>query len=228
MHRAASWLVDAQDSDGRGADSRHRSPNRAPNPYNTRTAFSLVRAFQVCRDDRFLRAAVANAEWAARQARPNGWNTGNCLTPQSDDRGLTHTIAYAMRGLLEVGHAAGRADLVDLAVIIGRAVAAAQRDDGSIPGYLGPNWQPKGAWSCLTGNSQMAINWQRVAALTIQSVPGECTGGEPIQEPVDAGPLDSGSKRSWRHQGFAPDRWALHDWQVSKLGHQVLHGCPNV
>ena len=117
LHRAANWLVDAQDSDG--AWRRFPSPFAKPgaNPYNTRTAFGFVRAFHVCRDERFLNAAVANAEWAARQARPNGWLTGNCLTPHCDDRGLTHTIAYAMRGLLEVGLPQGAADLVDHAVV---------------------------------------------------------------------------------------------------------------
>jgi hypothetical protein len=168
LRRSADWLVAAQDDDG--AWRRFPSPFAKPgtNPYNTRTAFGLARAFEATQDERYLRSAVRNVEWAAAQAEPDAWIEGNCLTDHDGDgdKALTHTIAYTMRGILEVGHIASRPDFIELALRIGDAVARSQRDEGSLPGYLARGWRPAAAWSCLTGNVQFAINWQRADALT--------------------------------------------------------------
>jgi uncharacterized protein YyaL (SSP411 family) len=164
--RAADWLVEAQDEDG--CWRRHQSPftTTTTAAYNTRSAFGLVRAFAVVPEQRYLRAAQRNAAWALGTARPNGWLPGNCLTLQPDDRALTHTIAYAIRGLLEVGVALERPELLEHALRMARAVAQAQRADGALPGYLGPDWRPLARWSCVTGNAQMALNWLRLARET--------------------------------------------------------------
>ena len=45
------------------------------------------------------------------------------------------------------------------------ALAAVQRDDGSLAGRYDASWRPAAAWSCLTGNAQMALVWQRLAQL---------------------------------------------------------------
>ena len=164
--RAADWLVAAQDEDG--CWRRHQSPftTTTTAAYNTRSAFGLVRAFDVVPEQRYLRAAGRNAAWALGTAAPNGWLPGNCLTLQRDDRALTHTIAYAIRGLLEVGVALERPECVQHALLMARAVARAQRADGALPGYLGPDWRPLARWSCVTGNAQMALNWLRLARET--------------------------------------------------------------
>lgn len=164
--RAADWLVDAQDEDG--CWRRHQSPftTTTTAAYNTRSAFGLVRAYEVVPDLRYLHAAQRNAAWTLDSAAPNGWLPGNCLSLQADDRALTHTIAYAIRGLLEVGVALRRPEFVAHALRMARAVAQAQRADGALPGYLGPDWRPLARWSCVTGNAQMALNWMRLARET--------------------------------------------------------------
>lgn len=164
LQRAADWLVQAQDSDG--AWRRFASPFTAHrlNTYNTRAAFGLVRAAQVLDEPRYAEAAMANVEWALTQARDNGWLANNDL--EYNLRPLTHTIAYAIRGILEVGAAMDRADFVDAANRMGRAVAATQRADGALPGRLDDQWRAAVRWSCLTGNLQMGVVWQRLAAVT--------------------------------------------------------------
>ena len=166
LRRASDWLVDAQDADG--CWRRFGSPF-APSTngtYNTRSAFGLVRAFEVIGDPRYLDAAVRNVEWALSTAAPNRWLPGNCLTANSDDRALTHTIAYALRGILEVGVASATPRFVEQALEMGRQVAAKQNPDGSLSGYFSPTWTPLNNWSCVTGNSQMALNWLRLAKVT--------------------------------------------------------------
>ena len=164
--RASDWLVAAQDDDG--AWRRFASPFTTSklNSYNTRSSFGLVRAFEAVGDARYLEAAIKNVEWTVARAFPNDWLPDNCLTKNDDLTALTHTIAYSIRGILEVGLAAGRHDFIERAHRMAKQVARRQRADGALPAYYTPEWETKVSWSCVTGNSQMAINWLRLAQLT--------------------------------------------------------------
>lgn len=166
LGRAADWLVAAQDDDGRW--SRFSSPFTSTKlaTYNTRTAFGLARTFEVLPRERYLAAADRNVAWALSLAKPNGWLPGNCLTDNPDDSALVHTIAYSIRGILEVGVAVNRPLYIEHALKMAKALAAAQNSDGSLSGYFTPAWNPKSRWTCVTGNSQMAINWLRLARIT--------------------------------------------------------------
>ncbi len=165
LRRAADWLVAAQDTDGawRKFPSPF-APGSKVKAYNTRSAFGLVRAFQALGDTRWLAAADANAAWALATALPNAFLPDNCLTDNPSP--LTHTLAYAMRGLMEIGVATGKSAYIDHAVRMADAIAARQRPDGAMPGRYNADWQPAASWSCLTGNSQLAINWFRLARIT--------------------------------------------------------------
>lgn len=162
--RAADWLVAAQDPDG--AWRRFASPfaSHALNTYNTRVAFGLAKAGRDLDEPRYIEAAVRNVEWALTQMRPNGWLENNDL--EDNSKPLTHTIAYATRGILEVGLIASRNDFVEIAARTARAVAQSQRQDGALPGRLDSRWRPASRWTCVTGNAQMAIIWQRLAGET--------------------------------------------------------------
>jgi hypothetical protein len=168
--RAADWLVAVQDADG--CWRRFQSPFTTTRTaaYNTRSAFGLTRTFAVVPDQKYLDAADRNVAWALSTARPNGWLPGNCLTENADDSALTHTIAYSIRGILEVGLAVRKPHYVERALAMAKAVAAQQNADGSLPAYLSPEWTRRADWTCVTGNSQMAINWLRLARETGESV----------------------------------------------------------
>ena len=164
--RASDWLVAAQDDDGcwrRFASPFAHSKNGTS---NTRSAFGMVRAFEVVGDPRYLDAADRNVGWSLSTSLDNGWLPGNCLTTTDDDSALTHTIAYSIRGILEVGVATENATYIKAALTMARRVAERQNEDGSLSGYLSPAWEPLSNWSCVTGNSQMALNWYRLAKVT--------------------------------------------------------------
>ncbi len=160
---AARWLVEAQDTDGCWRKFPSPFTSTLTATYNTRSAFALVRAAHAFSEQEFLDAAIRNVEWALSNSRPNGWLTGNCLSHHRDDRALTHTIAYSIRGILEVGVAAERSDLIERAIELAERTAGLQREDGSLPGFISREWKPASKWTCLTGNSQMAVNWSRIA-----------------------------------------------------------------
>lgn len=162
--RASNWLLAIQDEDG--AWRRFGSPfaTHALNAYNTRTAYGLAMAAQALNDTRYLEAAHRNVSWALAHAKPNGWLPDNCL--EDNARPLTHTIAYAIRGILEVAVSCDDKAALQAAHDMARAVASAQRDDGALPGRLDHEWKPAARWTCVTGNAQMAIIWMRLASLT--------------------------------------------------------------
>ncbi len=162
--RAADWLVAAQDPDG--AWRRFASPfaGHVLNTYNTRVAFGLAEAGRGLGETRYVEAATRNVEWALTQLQANRWLANNDL--QDNARPLSHTIAYATRGILEVGLIAPSAVFVEAAARFARAVVQAQRDDGALPGRLDAEWRAASRWTCVTGNAQMAIVWQRLARET--------------------------------------------------------------
>lgn len=164
--RASDWLVSVQDPDGAWRKFSSPFSSSKISSYNTRTAFGLVRASQALNEPRYLEAAVRNVNWTMALASANAWLPDNCLLESADKHALTHTIAYSIRGILEVGVAAKRQDCIERAVKMAKAVAAQQRADGALPGLLDTQWLPAAKWTCVTGNSQMAINWLRLAKIT--------------------------------------------------------------
>jgi uncharacterized protein YyaL (SSP411 family) len=162
--KAANWLCDVQDDDG--CWRRFGSPmtNKSINTYNTRSAWGLLRAYQVTDEKRFLNAAIKNIEWAMNQRQNNGWLAQNCL--QDDAQPFLHTIAYAMRGIMEVGAFTQRQDFIDQAILMGDALINELPKNGYMPGRFDAKWAPTVKWSCLTGDAQIAINWSRLFQLT--------------------------------------------------------------
>lgn len=162
--QAADWMIDVMDDDGCWRKFGSPMTGKQINTYNTRSAWSLARVFDITNERRYLDAAVKNAEWALTQRNTKGWLAQNCL--QDNHQPFTHTIAYAMRGLLEIGAAAQREDLIAASRTIGDAMLAALRDNGFHPGRFDENWQATVKWSCLTGDCQLGINWGRLYQLT--------------------------------------------------------------
>jgi len=162
--RAGRFLVDHQDDDGiwRRGLSRYAKPG--PQTYNTRTAWALVELGALTNDPTFREAGVRNAMAALTRQLPNGWFEGNDL--EDDETPLTHTIAYAMRGVQEIGALEGREDLVAAAQRTAAALMPRQESDGRFAGRYGRQWNPVVPWSCLTGNAQLAVNCLRLDEIT--------------------------------------------------------------
>ncbi len=74
-------------------------------------------------------------------------------------RPLTHTIGYALRGLVEAYLFSKDAALLKAAVKTADGLSTAIRADGFLPGRLGQDWRGTGRWSCLTGTAQIACGW---------------------------------------------------------------------
>jgi hypothetical protein len=161
--RAARRLIDKQDPDGCWRRSTH---NGIPHTYNTRSAWALLRVGLLVGEPGFVAAAEHNLDWALTQVTPSGWFQQNAF--RTGEHPFTHTIAYAMRGFLEVGVLAGRKPLLDAAAKAARALAQAQREDGWLAGEFADEWRPTGNYGCLTGVAQVALIWQRLRQIGVE------------------------------------------------------------
>ena len=159
--RAGHWLADQQDPDGCFRKFEH---NDTPHVYNTRATWPLLSTGLLARDARLIDAAKRHMDWALTQQTESGWFASNAFVPWRSP--FTHTIAYAIRGLLEAGVLLGEARYLDAALKAARGVAAAQRQDGWLAGTFKDGWVADARYSCLTGVAQMSMNWTRLAQAT--------------------------------------------------------------
>lgn len=154
MRRAADWLRDSQDEDGKW--SRFPTPFAEPGlkTYETHVAWALLEAERVAPGHGWVESALRQIRWALSLQRPNGFLQACCLTDPT--RPLTHTLGYALRGITEGYLFDGGADLRDGAYRLARGLAGAMRSDGWLPGRLDAHFAAAAPWVCLTGTVQIS------------------------------------------------------------------------
>ena len=162
--RAATFLVESLDHDGLWRRGNSRFAASGSTLYNTRTAWALAEAGTRLEAREFTSAAARNLTAVARRCLANGWVPDCCLDDAAHP--LLHTIAYALRGLLEGGRVLEDTRLIDRAAVAAEHIATTVRSDGSLPGRYTASWSPAAEWSCLTGNAQMANVWLRLTEIT--------------------------------------------------------------
>ncbi len=159
--RAARWLVDVADEQGRWTRSEHLD---TPHVYNARTAWALVLLDQLAPDPRNEEVARANLDWARDDQTPAGFFRHAAFV--AGDVPYTHNLSYTTCGLQESGWLLGD----DRYVEAGRRCAAAARnllaDDGFLPGQIDADGRSTVRYACLTGNAQFAVVWAKWFDLT--------------------------------------------------------------
>lgn len=159
--RAGNWLLSFQEDSGQWET---HTLNDQPRAYHTRVAWALLQLSDITKDAKYRQAALKNLQWSVKQQLPNGWFRNNSF--YGEDSALTHTIAYAARGLLESGIITQEATYIDAAQLTARALRDVQRPDGSLSGSFGKDWRDTSRFTCLSGNAQAAIIWLRLFELT--------------------------------------------------------------
>ena len=157
MHRAASWLVATQDEDG--CWRRFATPFAAAGEkaYETHVAWGLFEAERVEPGQGFGEAGLKQVRWALTRQRDNGWFGDCCLADPA--RPLTHTLGYALRGVLEAHRLSKDAVFLEAARRTADGLIPAIRDDGFLAGRFDHDWRAAVDWSCLTGSVQLGWCW---------------------------------------------------------------------
>ncbi|MBN6042268.1 hypothetical protein [Amycolatopsis sp. 195334CR] len=158
LGRAAIWLASVQDADGAWRSHAYRG---YANTYSARVAWSLARLWQVTGDPGQLDCVARSLRWMLDQVQTNGWI--DRMMVDEHEEPYTHTIAYALRGLLGCGRILGGGLGRQCAEVATRA-AVRLAELGTplyplLPGEIGPGFRPLADYACLTGDAQMVTVW---------------------------------------------------------------------
>ncbi|HEY2805714.1 MAG TPA: prenyltransferase/squalene oxidase repeat-containing protein [Gemmatimonadales bacterium] len=157
MRRAADWLVGVQDADGAWRLGQSPFALAGSKTYDMHVAWGLLEAARVEPRESWSRAALANIAWGISRQRANGWIEACCLSDPL--RPLTHTLGYALRGMLEGFRFSADRALLDAALRTAEGLRGALTPEGFLPGRLDERWHAAARWSCLTGAVQIAYCW---------------------------------------------------------------------
>ncbi len=231
---AACYLVAMLDSDGHWRGGNSQFARADATLYNTRTAWALAEAGARLGDGGFIDAAARSLRAAAALQTQNGWLPSCCLTDPAQP--LLHTLAYAVRGLLEGGRVLDDPRLLEAAERAADALLATVRADGWMPGRYRADWSPAVRWSCLTGQAQMANNWMRLAVVTgdskwLEPVPAVLRFLKRTQNRRSGEPgLRGGIKGAWPADGdygaYEVLNWATKFFADALMRHEAVetHG----
>jgi hypothetical protein len=161
---AANWLVDSLDDDG--CWRRFPTPFAAAGEkaYETHVAWGLFEAEKVFPNQGYREAGLRQVRWALTKQLDNGWIGSCCLT--QPDSPLTHTLGYALRGLIEAYDSSKEQDILDAALLSAGGLLTALQPNGSIAGRLSRDWSSAADWACLTGIVQIAHSWLLLYKIT--------------------------------------------------------------
>lgn len=159
--RAANWLKEVQDEDG---SWRRFTFNGIAHVYHTRVAWPLLEIYELTSDETYMSAATKNIEWALSNQEANGWFRNNAFGSKSDP--FLHTIAYAIRGLLECAGLTGNKSWLKAVIKPSEVLLRRFEIKGSLSGIYNDKWKGTVGYRCLTGEAQMSVCCLRVFQLT--------------------------------------------------------------
>jgi len=164
MKKAADWLVETQDPDGCWRDHPTPLAMGGEKTYETHVALGLFEAAKIEPNRGYKEAGLRQVDWALGNQRANGWLDQCCLDDST--RPLTHTLGYALRGIVAAYEASGNPRYLDAATRTADAIMMSSRPDGGLAGRFDSAWRPMVTWVCLTGLSQFAECWLRLFRIT--------------------------------------------------------------
>lgn len=167
-NKAVDALVDIQAEDGQW--NRH-SHNNCPHAYHTRVAWPIMTLYAITRDTKYKHAVQCHVRWVMSLRQDTGWFEQ--MEFVAGEEPLTHTIAYTLRGLLEIALLSAPALKDELLHAVFQAAEnimyAYERRKCNpygmpkfLPATFARNWKTSSDYSCLTGNAQIAIIWLKL------------------------------------------------------------------
>ena len=152
--RAADFLVSSLDERGRFKTGYSHFCEPGPKAYEIRTGWALALAGQKLNVPSYVNAARRIANFTLSCQKANGWFSQNDL----DDHAipLTHTLGYALDGLLEIGLLLNDSSCLEAVAKSLSHMQSLPRDNGYLAGRWTADWKPAASWCCLTGSCQLA------------------------------------------------------------------------
>lgn len=156
---AADWLLSFQESDG---SFRQHLYQGLVTTYGAHASCWIAELGQHTGHAPYVEAAARHMRWVLGHQDPEtGWIDlcGFTAEDHAARRGVTHTIAYTLWGVLTTATIANDQDAVRAVERAALAIARRVELSGSLPGVLDSRWRAASTFACLTGNAQMALIW---------------------------------------------------------------------
>ncbi len=160
--KAADWLTEIQDEDGKWSRFTY---NSIPHSYNVRVAWALMEIATETNRDRYMSSALRKVEWVLSKASSDGWI--DHMGFHEEEFPWTHTIAYTLRGLLECSHFLTgeiKARIISTVSFASEKIIDKYQSVPTktgvgkfLPGTFNREWKTDANYSCLTGNAQLSI-----------------------------------------------------------------------
>jgi hypothetical protein len=163
--RATRWLLSVQDPDG--AFRRYTYKDIA-GTYSAYLACWFAEWGHYATDRAALAAAGRHLDWTLAHRRASDWIAlaGFDEEQHQADETFTHSIAYAIAGILSTAEILGRSDGIAVAAAAAERLARRLELSRFLPGLIGGDWRGRSRYACLTGNCQMALIWFRLHGLS--------------------------------------------------------------
>ncbi len=163
MRKAADFLATSQDEDG--CWRSHRTPFATPDDkaYETHVSWGLLEAARAEANPLWSDAALSQVDWALTCQKSNGWMSECCLS--KPDAPLTHTLGYALRGIIEAYEFSKQERYLTAAQKLGGALVGCLGEDGYLCGRLDAAWRDSADWVCMTGTAQIAHCWLMLSTI---------------------------------------------------------------
>lgn len=148
--KSAEWLLKIQEDDGAWRQfTLHQLSS------NTRTAWALIRLAELTGENKFKEAGIKNIDFALSLQSSNGYFNDNGF--DEDEIPTTHTIGYALRGIVGAGIDMKNEKWIDAAARSFDSIIPLIRGNGFLPGELDEDWKSNANYCCLTGNCQLSV-----------------------------------------------------------------------
>lgn len=164
--RAGEWLENIQDKKGYWKDY---SFGGIPHVYHSRVAWALVELYKTVEEVKYLDAAQSHIKWVLSNQSENGWFQNAGFTLENHKTPYTHTIAYTIRGILEIGILLNDQNHINTAKRSADELLGIMTKEGFLWGKYDNRWRRKNNFICLTGNAQISIIWLRLFHITNDS-----------------------------------------------------------
>lgn len=148
--QSADWILKVQDGDGAW---RQFTLNQLSS--NTRTAWALIKLGKLTGENKYLQSGKANINFALQLQDKNDYFIDNGFS--ENEIPSTHTIAYALRGIVGAGIDLKEDNWIKAAERAYQRIMPLVGNDGFLAGEIDEEWKSDAAFCCLPGNCQLSV-----------------------------------------------------------------------
>lgn len=161
--KAAHYLRSIQESNGSWITNTF---GNRPHAYHSRVAWGIAWVGLLTNDARLISSARNCLEWVVDQQNENGWFKQNELPHPKIKNPFTHTIAYAIEGLLWSGLLLKEEVYVNAGLRGSVPLLHYFLKNNTLPATFDDQWRTYDRYQCITGNAQFSVIWWKLFHLT--------------------------------------------------------------